>query len=80
MTCRHGTSDVAPLPVEFASDDELRIYLGLPNTEQGRAIAAAISPEERKSCAQMRAVELELKAGRIPRGVIACDRRPRRRR
>lgn len=79
MTCTHGTSDVVPLPVDFASDDELRLYLGLPDTEQARAILAKVTPEQRREYASMRAVERELQAGRIPRGVIACDRGRKRR-
>jgi hypothetical protein len=78
MTCRHGTSDVVPLPVDFASDDEYRRYLGLPDTVEGRRITLERTPEERRQDAELRAVERELAAGRIPRGVIACDRGRRR--
>lgn len=77
MTCLHGTSDIRGLPADFASDDEYRQYLGLPDTAQGRAILAALPQEERATAAAMRAIERELAAGRIPRGVIACDRRRR---
>ncbi|WP_336973490.1 hypothetical protein [Sphingobium aromaticiconvertens] len=77
MTCHHGTSGVAQLPVDFASDDEYRLYLGLPNTEEGWTILNTMSPGDRRMAAQMRAVEREVSAGRIPRGVIACDRRRR---
>jgi len=80
MTCRHGTSDVAPLPADFATEEELRIYLGLPATASGLRILAGVTPEERRTYAEMRAVENELRAGRIPRGVIACDRTRRNRR
>lgn len=74
MTCHHGTSDIVPLAVDFASDDEYRIYLGLPDTEQGWKALRSLPASERKVMAEMRAVENELRAGRIPRGVIACDR------
>jgi len=79
MTCTHGTSMVAPLPVDFASDDEYRLYLGLPDTEQGWAALRALPASERQVAAAMRATENELRAGRIPVGVIACDRKRRRR-
>lgn len=74
MTCRHGTSDVVPLAVDFASDDEYRLFLGLPDTEKGWAALRKLPPEERVVMAEMRAVAREIEAGRIPRGVIACDR------
>lgn len=48
MTCTHGTSHVTPLPVDFTDLDELREYLGLPDTPQGRAIVAAVIACERK--------------------------------
>jgi len=75
VTCKHG-KDPMPDPIDFKGD-ELRIYLGLPDTAQGRSIAAAIAPGERAVYASMRAVELELQKGRIPIGVIACDRERR---
>lgn len=77
MTCHHGTSPIRPLPADFANDAEYRTYLGLPNTEEGDRIFAALPPGERRVAAEMRAVEAELTAGRIPRGVIACDRKRR---
>lgn len=80
MTCIHGTSTVIPLPVDFKDDEELRVYLGLPNTEEGRRILGATTPEDRKVYAAMRAMEGELKAGRIPVGFIACNRGRRKRR
>lgn len=75
MTCRHGTSPITPLPADFASDDEYRRYLGLPDSEEGWKILRALPPEDRRVAAEMRAVERELQAGRIPKGLIACDRR-----
>ncbi|ARR52010.1 hypothetical protein HY78_00320 [Rhizorhabdus wittichii DC-6] len=74
MTCHRGTSDIVPLPVDFADDDEYRRYLGLPDTAEGRKLTIKRTAEERRQDAQFRAVERELQAGRIPRGVIACDR------
>jgi hypothetical protein len=74
MTCRHGDSDIVPLAVDFASDDEYRVYLGLPDTPKAWAALRALPAKDRKIYAEMRAVENELRAGRIPRGVIACDR------
>lgn len=74
MPCTHGTSDVVPLAVDFASDDEYRLYLGLPDTPKAWAVLRAMPPEDRAIYASMRATERELQAGRIPRGVIACDR------
>jgi hypothetical protein len=79
MTCRHGTSAIAPVTADFASDDEYRRYLGLPDTEAGWDILRSMPAKERRLAAEMRAVERELTAGRIPHGVIACDRRGRRR-
>jgi hypothetical protein len=75
VTCRHGTSIVAPLAADFKDDEELRVYLGLPRTEEGYKILSKITPEMRKTYASMRAVERELEAGRVPIGVIVCDRR-----
>lgn len=77
MNCRAGTSDIAPLPVDFVDDDEYRRFLGLPDTEEGWSILRALPPRERRIAAEMRAVEREIASGRIPRGVIACDRRRR---
>lgn len=74
MTCVHGSSDVAALAADFASDDEYRRYLGLPDTQQGWDILNGLPAIERRIAAEMRAVEREISAGRIPRGVIACDR------
>lgn len=74
MTCIQGTSDIFPLATDFASDDEYRIFLGLPDTEKGWAMLRALPAEERQTMAQMRAVARELEAGRVPHGVIACDR------
>jgi len=75
MTCQYGTSPITPLPVDFVSDDEYRRYLGLPDTEQGWSILRRLPRQERRIAAEMRATEWELQAGRIPKGVIACDRR-----
>lgn len=77
MSCSHGTSDVAPLPAPFRDDDQLRRWLGLPDTDEGRAAVQQLTSAERRHYAGMRAVELELQAGRVPRGVIACDRKRR---
>jgi len=74
MACQHGDSPIAPLPVDFASDDEFRRYLGLPDTEQGWSILNMLPATERRIAAEMRAVENELKAGRVPKGVIVCSR------
>ncbi len=75
MSCHHGTSNLAPLAADFASDDEYRRYLGLPDSEAGWEVLRGLPPQERRIAAEMRAVERELAAGRVPRGVIACDRR-----
>ena len=75
MPCTHGTTPL-PDPLPF-KDDELRVWLGLPDTQQGRDIAANTSPADRAVYEQMRATEMELKRGRIPKGVIACDRNRR---
>lgn len=74
MACVHGTSDVIPHPSDFRDDEELRVYLGLPNTERGRAILASVTPEQRREYASLRATERMLMKGHIPRGVIACSR------
>jgi hypothetical protein len=73
MTCIHG-SDPMPKPLPFANDAELMAFLGLPDTEKGRAACAALTDDQRTEYATLRAVCEELKAGRIPRGVIACNR------
>lgn len=73
MTCRHGTIDHDPVE-PFASDDEYREYMGLPDTEEGRRIFAALPQEERAFAEQCRMIERMLGRGEIPKGVIACDR------
>lgn len=77
MTCLHGTSDVVPLAADFATDDEYRIFLGLPDTPKGWAALRKLPASERKVMAEMRAAARELEAGRIPRGAIACGRSSR---
>ena len=76
MTCKHGDSEIVPLPCGMTEDEWMK-WLGLPNTEQGRAALKKIPPEKMKVYARMRAVERELDAGRVPKGVIVCDRRHR---
>lgn len=73
MTCIHGNSPM-PEARDFADAEELRLFLGLPKTAQGLAILANVTPEERQTYAEMRAVVEEIQAGCIPKGVIACTR------
>ena len=80
MSCSYGISDVVPLPVPFKDDEDLRLFLGLPDTAEGRAILAKVTPELRQQAVEMRAVVSELQAGRVPRGVIACSRKRTHRR
>ncbi len=78
MSRAYAVSDVVPLAVPFKDDEELRLFLGLPDTAKGRAILAKVTPEQRQQAVEMRAIVSELQAGRVPRGVLACSRASRR--
>lgn len=78
MTCQHGTGP-QPVPKPFADDDELRQFLGLPDTPRGRALVESLTAEERQQYAEMRGLWESISAGIIPAGVIACDRKRRKR-
>ena len=74
MSRAYAITDVVPQAVPFKNDEELRLFLGLPETAEGRAILAKVTPEQRQQAVEIRVVISERQAGRVPRGVLACSR------
>lgn len=54
------------------TDEELAVYLGIAKAKECGRIMAGITPEQRDMYERMAWVEEEVRAGRIPQGVIVC--------
>lgn len=54
------------------TDEELAEFLGIAKAKERDRLMAAITPEHRKMYEQMKFVEQEVNAGRLPANVIVC--------